>query len=164
MIVISDTTPIITLLKIDRLDLLQKLFGKIIIPEAVYRELTSNSQFPDEVERITGAAYIKVVDVHDTKSVELLRRATGLDLGESEAIIYTDDSKADLLLMDEAKGRKIAQQMGLAVMGTIGILMSAYEDKIISKDEIRSYIGIMKESGRHIGENLYGKLLEMIEE
>lgn len=101
-----------------------------------------------------------MVDVHDTKSVELLRRATGLDLGESEAIIYTDDSKADLLLMDEAKGRKIAQQVGLAVMGTIGILMSAYEEKIISKDEIRSYIGIMKESGRHIGENLYGKSLD----
>lgn len=45
MIVISDTTPIITLLKIDRLDLLRKLFEKTIIPEAVYRELTSNSQF-----------------------------------------------------------------------------------------------------------------------
>ena len=163
MVVISDTTPLITLIKIGRLDLLQKLFESIIIPEAVYHELTSNTQFQDEAVEITKAKYIKVVDVHDTKSVELLRRATGLDLGESEAIIYSDGSKADLLLMDEVKGRKVAQQMGLSVMGTIGILMSAYKEKMISKDEIRHYINIMKEAGRHIGENLYAKLLELIE-
>lgn len=163
MVVISDTTPLITLIKIGRLDLLEKLFENIIIPEAVYHELTSNTQFLDEAAEITNAKYIKVVDVQDTKSVELLRRATGLDLGESEAIIYTDDSKADLLLMDEVKGRKVAQQMGLSVMGTIGILMSAYKEKMITKDEIRHYINIMKKSGRHIGENLYAKLLELIE-
>lgn len=65
--------------------------------------------------------------------------------------------------MDEVKGRKVAQQMGLSVMGTIGILMSAYKEKMITKDEIRHYINIMKKSGRHIGENLYAKLLELIE-
>lgn len=86
MIVISDTTPIITLSKIKRLDLLQRLFGNIMIPKAVYNELTSNIQFRDEADVIVNAKYIKVVDVHDEKSVELLRRATGLDLGESEAI------------------------------------------------------------------------------
>ena len=50
------------------------------------------------------------------------------------------------------KGRKVAQQMGLSVMGTIGILMSAYKEKMITKDEIRHYINIMKKSGRHIGD------------
>lgn len=152
MIVISDTTPIITLSKIKRLDLLQMLFGNIMIPKAVYNELTSNIQFRDEADAIVNAKYIKVVDVHDVKSVELLRRATGLDLGESEAIIYTDDYKAELLLIDEVKGRKVAKQMGLSVMGTVGILMSAYEEKLISADEIRQYIIVMKEAGRHISD------------
>lgn len=164
MIVISDTTPIITLSKIKRLDLLQKLFENIMIPKAVYNELTSNIQFQNEAEAIMNAKYIKVVDVHDEKSVELLRRATGLDLGESEAIIYTDDCKAELLLIDEVKGRKVAKQMGLSVMGTVGILMSAYEEKLISADEIREYIITMKEAGRHISDKLYAQLLELIGE
>lgn len=164
MIVISDTTPIITLSKIKRLDLLQKLFCNILIPKAVYHELVSNTEFQDEANAINNAQYIKVVDVRDEKSVQLLRRATGLDLGESEAIIYTDDYKAELLLIDEVKGRKVAKQMGLSVMGTIGILMSAYKDNLISADEIREYINVMKEAGRHISDKLYAQLLEMIAE
>lgn len=79
-------------------------------------------------------------------------------------LIYTDDCKAELLLIDEVKGRKVAKQMGLSVMGTVGILMSAYEEKLISADEIREYIIVMKEAGRHISDKLYVQLLEMIKE
>ena len=63
MIVISDTTPIITLSKIKRLDVLQKLFGKIMIPQAVYNGLTSSTQFRDEADAVNKAEYIeKVLD------------------------------------------------------------------------------------------------------
>ncbi len=144
MIIVSDTTPIITLSKIKRLDLLEKLFKNIIIPRAVYDELTSNAQFQEEAQMINDAEYIKVVEVEDSKAVELLQRVTGLDLGESEAIIYTDNYKAELLLIDEAKGRKVAKQMGLSIMGTVGILMAAYDEKFISSNEIKEYIEIMK--------------------
>ncbi len=144
MIIVSDTTPIITLSKIKRLDLLEKLFKNIIIPRAVYDELTSNAQFQEEAQMINDAEYIKVVEVEDSKAVELLQRVTGLDLGESEAIIYTDNYKAGLLLIDEAKGRKVAKQMGLSIMGTVGILMAAYDEKFISSNEIKEYIEIMK--------------------
>lgn len=163
MIIVSDTTPIITLSKIKRLDLLQKLFENIMIPRAVYDELTSNSQFQEEAKVIVDAEYIKVVEVKDSKAVELLQRATGLDLGESEAIIYTDNYKAGLLLIDEIKGRKVAKQMGISVMGTIGILMAAYDEKFISSYEIKEYIEIMKNVGRHISDKLYAQLLDLIE-
>lgn len=163
MIVISDTTPIITLSKIKRLDLLQKLFKNILIPQAVYSELTSNVQFQNEADAINDAKYIQVVDVYDVKAVELLRRATGLDLGESEAIIFTDNCKAELLLIDEVKGRKVAKQMGLSVMGTLGILMAAYNEKFISSDEIKEYIIVMKKVGRHISDKLYAQLIDLIE-
>ena len=50
MIVVSDTTPIISLIKINRLDLLEKLFQEVLIPDAVYRELTTNQSFSAEAE------------------------------------------------------------------------------------------------------------------
>ena len=105
MIVISDTTPLISLMKIGHLDLLKSYFGEIKIPEAVYKELTSNSKFADKANQIKSCPFVHIVKIHDHYSVNLLRRATGLDLGESEAIILSDIMQADLLLMDEAKGR-----------------------------------------------------------
>lgn len=57
MIVISDTTPIISLLKVNRLDLLEKLFGEVLIPNAVYEELTSDSRFIAEATIVKEASY-----------------------------------------------------------------------------------------------------------
>lgn len=164
MIVVSDTTPIITLLKINKLGLLKELFESIAVPSAVYNELTSNRQFLEEGKIIKNTEYIKVVDVVDIKAVELLRRATGLDLGESEAIIFSDHSKAGLLLIDEANGRKVAKQMGIPIMGTVGVLMAAYKEEFISSCEIKECIDIMKNSGRHMSEKLYSQLLDLIRE
>lgn len=162
MIVISDTTPIISLLKTGQLELLKKLFCEILIPEAVYRELVTNPRFQNEAEQIKASSYIRKVSISNERSVEILRRATGLDLGESEAIVYTDESKAELLLMDEAKGRKVAKQMGLKVMGTIGILIAAYDAGLLKKEEIVSCLDILKNSGRFISEALYEQVLQKI--
>ena len=136
MIVISDTTPIISLLKIGRLDLLERLFGEVLIPDAVYAELTADKRFAEEAREVSDAPYIRTVPVSNPGAVRILKMATGLDQGESEAIVLTDELKADLLLMDEAKGRTISGQMGIAIMGTIGLLISAYEDRLLTSDEV----------------------------
>lgn len=162
MIVISDTTPIISLLKINQLELLNHLFGEVQIPDAVYEELISNAKFQKEAEKILGAEYIKKVVVEDKKSVTLLRRATGLDAGESEAIILSDLIRADLLLMDELKGRQVAKQMGLNIMGTVGILMTAFSEKFLSTEEIEQCIDVLRSNGRHISDKLYEQLMEKI--
>jgi hypothetical protein len=124
MIVVSDTTPLITLMKIDHLDLLEKAFGEIQIPEAVYTELTSNPRFQTEISQIQNCPFIHIQKISDERSVNLFRRATGLDIGESEAIILSDDIHADLLLIDEVKGRQVAEQMGIKIIGTIGFLLT----------------------------------------
>lgn len=162
MIVVSDTTPLITLLKVQHLDLLQVYFGEVQIPKAVYDELTCDERFAAEAELIRNCSFIHVVELTDDKSVSLLRRATGLDLGESEAIVLTDEINADLLLMDEARGRDVAKQMGLKIMGTIGLLMASYQSGIISADEIRKCIEIIRSSGRHIGETYLKMLMDKI--
>lgn len=162
MIIISDTTPIISLLKINRLNLLEKLFGEVLIPNAVYNELTTDKRFSDEAELVIHASYIKTVSVSNPEAVRILRMATGLDQGESEAVVLTDELKADILLMDEAKGRTISTQMGITVMGTIGLLISAYEDNLITSEEARICIDGLQRSGRHIGKKYYQILMNKL--
>ena len=159
MIVVADTTPLISLMKIDKLALLQSLFGKVYIPEAVYQELVRNPLFEREALIVKNCEYICVIKISDERAVRILRRATGLDLGESEAIVLTDEQQADLLLMDEAKGRAVARQMGIKIMGTIGILMIALEKHKITYAEIVPSIEILRNSGRHIKNELYEELL-----
>lgn len=160
MIVIADTTPLISLMKIDQLILLEKLFGNVWIPEAVFHELTANALFEKEIQQIKDCKYIHEMHIGDKNAVGILQRATGLDMGESEAILLVKEQRGELLLMDEMKGRSVAQQMGIRIMGTIGILMVALEKGKISYEEIIQAIEILRDTGRHIKEDLYLELLK----
>lgn len=162
MIVVSDTTPLISLLKIGRLDLLEKLFGEVLIPRAVFSELTIDGRFQMEAEQIKREQFILVKDVSHAESVSILKRATGLDQGESEAIVLTDELEADFLLMDEAKGRKVSNQMGLRIMGTIGILIAAYEEGKVTAEEVKDCVDGLQRAGRHIGKRHYQMLLDKL--
>lgn len=104
MIVISDTTPITSLLKAGRLELLQQLFDVIYIPMAVYRELTENETYLKETKIVQECDFLLVEKVENEKSVAVLQNVSGLDAGESEAIILADEKQSDVLLMDENKG------------------------------------------------------------
>ena len=154
MIVVSDTTPLISLMKASRLELLATLFHEVLIPEAVFSELTANPRFQAEADQIRKAPYIKVVSVSEQKAVDVLRRSSGLDLGESEAIVFADDQKADVLLMDEAKGRKVAKAMGLYIMGTVGVLLFAFEKNVLTDSEVKKALEQLQQADRRIGDEL----------
>ena len=146
MIVVSDTTPLISLLKIVHLDLLEKLFGQVLIPKAVFDELTVDERYKLEANQIRRKEFIIVKSVQNSESASLLKRATGLDKGESEAIVLT----------------AISFQMGFKVMGTIGVLMAAYEEKELTADEIRECVEGLQNAGRHISQKHYQMLLDRI--
>ena len=154
MIVVSDTTPLISLMKVSLLNVLYDLFGEIFIPAAVYTELTSNENFSSEAAEIESNSFIRVVTIDNPKIVEVLQKASGVDLGESEAIAYADDIKADFLLMDEIRGRRVARSMGLQIMGTIGVLLAAYNDGILSKTEVEDALDNLKKANRRIGDDI----------
>ena len=139
MIVVSDTTPIISLMKAGQLELLQKLFGVVYIPDAVYRELTENEAFSEEVRMVQEC-----------------------EAGESEAIILADEKHSDVLLMDEHKGRQVAKKMGITITGTIGILTQAFDEGMLTREDVEGCVERLKESGIRISEKLYQRLREHI--
>ena len=162
MRIISDTTPIISLIKINRLDLLEKLFEEVLIPEAVYRELTTNALFENEAKIVKTSSFLKTSSVQNRKSLQLLQAVSGLDDGESEAIILADELKSDVLIMDERKGRKVAEKLGIKITGTVGVLLQSYSENMISSDEIKTYLDQLKNSNIRLSESLIQKALEML--
>lgn len=163
MIIISDTTPIISLIKINRLDLLEELFGEVLIPDAVFRELITNVTFKEEADIVKSSEFIKVSSIQNRKSLEILQAASGLDAGESEAIILADELKSDVLIIDERRGRKVAQNLGIAITGTIGILIQAYHEKILSEEEVKSCFEYLKNSSIRLSDTLIQEALSIMQ-
>src|SRR4051794_28367876 len=115
MIVVSDTSAISSLMVIGRLDLLSAVFGEVIIPVVVHSELLSF--FPDLPK------WIRVERVTDLVAVNHFR--TELDPGESEAIQLARELRADRLLIDDRKGRLVAERLGVNIVGLLGVILLA---------------------------------------
>lgn len=162
MIVVSDTTPIISFLKVHRLELLKTLYGKIIVPGAVYQELTSNSAYEMEREEVIHCDFISIGEIQNEESVKILRNVTGLDAGESEALVLYDEWNADLLLMDERKGRQIANKMSIQYIGTMGILMLSFDEGLLVAEEVKAIIDEMLENNIRLSHNLCVKVLQYV--
>ncbi len=153
---VSNSTPLIHLAKIGRLELLREFFGEVLIPKAVYRECVLEGKGSRDAELIENTYWIKVVGIND----ETLKRSLMLELdeGESEAIVLAIESKAGLILMDDYDGREVAKALGLKVTGTIGVLLRAkFQGRIQSiKEELEK----LKETGFWLSEGLYKRILE----
>lgn len=125
-LVIADSGPIISLVLIEKLDILDLLFDDIKIPLAVWNELTADdskpfhnkikSYFKDKVLEITGFNELTFV----------------MDYGESESVILYKELKADFLLIDDKKARNIAENLNIECIGTLGILSIAKDKGLIS--------------------------------
>lgn len=121
MIVVSDTSPLTALLTVGEVNILQKLFHEVVIPEAVQRELKrGHQQLPH---------WIRVQSVSDHAKV--IRFAQSVDLGEAEAITLATELHADHLLIDERKGRRLALQERLPIVGLLGVVLMAKNCSLI---------------------------------
>jgi predicted nucleic acid-binding protein len=146
MIVASNTTPLIGLASIERISLLQNLFAEVHISRAVYNEVLAAGKDKKKrkgVNEITTADWIKAVPVNDNLAVEVL--LDELDLGESETIILARELGAEWVIMDEKKGRRKLDQLGLNKIGTVGVLLKAKELKLIP--QIRPELERLQQSG-----------------
>ncbi len=159
MIVISDTTPILSLLKAGQLGLLEKMYQTIVIPEAVYNELTGNNSYETEWKAIESCPFLSVEKVDNVESVQILRNVTGLDAGESESLVLYGEKNADLLVIDEHKGRSVAKKMSVEHIGTVGILMLAYDKGMLAAEEVREILEILLACDIRLSRKLCNKVL-----
>lgn len=115
MIVVADTTPLVHLSRIGRLDLIALLFREVLIPRAVWSEVGGSEAGAQWVVELAGAAWLRVVD--DPQLEDL-----GLDPGETAAILLAEAMHADLLLIDERRGRAVATERHIPIIGTVGVV------------------------------------------
>jgi predicted nucleic acid-binding protein len=126
MIVVSDTSPINYLLVIEKIEILPELFGRVIIPEAVFAEL--KNPLAPELVRQWIAETPSWVEIHAVPNLEPI---SSLGAGEQEAIILAQRLGADVLLVDERKARREAVARGLTVSGTLNVLETAAQRGLI---------------------------------
>lgn len=129
MLVVSNSSPLIALARLSYLDLLQALYREIQIPQAVYQEVVQAGNGREGAAAVDSAPWISVQTVQDAIAVDLL--LDQLDRGESEAIVLALETQAQLLLIDEARGRRIAQSRGFTHIGTVGIIVLSKRQNLI---------------------------------
>lgn len=129
MIVVADTSPILYLVLIEHVELLEVLYGDVLIPESVATELRATKS-PSEVRAWISSppSWAKVTSVPQDR---LTTVTADLDPGERAAIALAEMVAADLLLIDDARGRAEALRRRLGVTGTLGVLRAAAEQRRI---------------------------------
>lgn len=152
--VVSNTTPIISLLKLNQLDLLKQLYKQIYIPTAVFNEIEAgkDKEFYKDLSTIN---WINIIEIKDKISVKYF---LDLDSGEAEAIVLATELKADLIIIDEKLGRFHAKHANLKVTGTIGILLKSKAVGLI--ENLKPLLIELTEKNVWINEKLKREILE----
>lgn len=163
MIVVSDTSAITTLAAINHLTLLSLLYGQVIIPEAVYRELVDIAPpVPGTIE-VQTVSWLEVQPVVNREVVERLQGDVRLDPGESEAIALALELEADLLLIDERRGRAEADRLGIKITGLLGILVEAKQKNLIVA--VKPLMDALIATAEfRVSSTLYSLILDMVDE
>jgi predicted nucleic acid-binding protein len=160
MIVVADSSPLNYLVLIDTIDALPQLFARVLIPEAVARELQSPRTPPKVASWLTAQPAWLVIQAptQPTSDQELER----LGAGEREAIMLVSEQRPNvLLLIDEGKGRRVANRRNFRIIGTLGILELAAESALL---DLPSVVERLRRTTFYVAPSLLRTLLERDDE
>lgn len=158
MIIISDTSVISYLIQLGEVELLARIFGKVVIPEKVFGELT---RVESHIEVVNGLNWLDVRSISDVNLFQGF--LDNLDPGEAEAITLAIELHADFLLIDERKGRSIARSQGLLITGLLGVLVEAKSLGYISS--VKGLVDrLVNEMGFRLHHKLYDEILKSVGE
>jgi predicted nucleic acid-binding protein len=154
--IVSNTSPITNLAAVGQLDLLQQLYGNIIIPQAVYDEMASLGYTVPGTIEIQTLSWIQTQQVINRTLVTQLE--TEIDPGESEAIALAIELSANRLLIDDRQGRIAASRFGINTVGVLGILLVAKRRRLISS--VKPVMDdLIAQAGFRVSNQLYADVL-----
>ncbi|KKC28489.1 DUF3368 domain-containing protein [Caldanaerobacter subterraneus] len=148
--VVANSTPLIILSNIDKIEILKKLYGTIYIPSGVFEEVNFTGNFK-------SYDFIKVANIKNKEAKQF--SPVSLHKGEIEVMILAKEINADLCIIDDYLARKHAKNLGLTVTGTLGVLIKAKEKKILK--EVKPLLDKMLEKNFYIDRKLYSEVLEI---
>jgi predicted nucleic acid-binding protein len=152
---VVNTSPLVFLGHLGRLELLWREGREVFIPRAVAEEVAEK---PDAAQamRAACAAWMQVRDVTDRAMVNLVQAS--LHKGEAEAIVLATELRAEWLVMDDQDARRFANRCGLKTVGTLGILLAAKQDgKVLS---LQSEIERLLTLGFYVNSRLAAAVLQ----
>ncbi len=158
MVIVSDTSIITNLIQLDHLSLLEKLYGEIVIPKRVFDEL---AKIPGQAVIVQNIPWLSIKSTSEQVTYDQLKEQ--LDAGESEAIALALELNADLLLIDERRGRSIARQHGILVSGLLGVMIEAKSKGYISRAK-PLLDKLILDIGFWISPKLYQDVLKIVDE
>ena len=152
--IIGDSSALVALATMDRLDLLEKIFGKIYVPKAVYDEVTISDK-PQSVK-------LKEFLADKVVSVELDISKMGLGQGELEAIALYKNMNSDFLLIDDRRAKKFARLNDVNVIGSLGVMILAKDSGLV--ESIRKDLVKLVSSSLFISQSLIDRVLMSVGE
>lgn len=161
MIVVADTTPLLYLSRIDRLDIVRAVHREILVPETVWEELVVARPAEPGVEAVRSSPWIRVNDDVERAGIDPALAAL-LDAGEAAAITLAEVLRADTLLIDERKGRAVARARGLRIQGTLGLLVEARRAGVIGS--LRAALDDLASAGFRVNARLVVEALRQVGE
>lgn len=161
MIVVSDAGPIIHLSLVRLLGLIPALYGQILVPDLVYSEVVTDGDVLPGSAELREAKWIEVVSHEPGAPLFQLLRAQ-LDPGEAAAIWLAVARKPALVLSDDRPARLMAEQLGLSVRGTLGILVEAKRRGEIA--EVAPIVTELRSKGVWLSDELVQRILGEVEE
>ena len=154
---ISNSSPLIFLAKINRLYIIKKLFNSVIIPVEVKGEILTEEKADSKIiSKAIEGGWIKVDSLKNTLDLKLGK-------GESAAINLAKEKK-DILIIDDASGAKAANSLGIKTIRTTTIILRALKNRIISKRDAIDLINKIIDFGYYISPKYYSQLITKLME
>ena len=166
---VSESTPLIYLAKIGRLDIIRDVFQKIYVPEAVIDEAVTqgkalNMSDASIIEKAVGTWIIKErVEPEVDAEYSFLDTNTRLGNGEKEALKLCKQLDADYFIADDREARRVSSILNIKPIGTCGTVVQAFRQGSITKKEALRVIDDLVKVGFRISSTLYRKILDELE-
>jgi uncharacterized protein len=153
--VIANNTPLVALWVLGRLDLLRDLYGEVWIPRAVYEEFVA-TEHAQRRSALQEASWIVTVPVSNPQHVKVY---VGLDQGEGEVLALAEEYTARLVIVDERRGRRYVQRLGIPLTGTLGVLLLAKERSLV--DLLSPLLAKLQDAGLYLDAALVNRVLAL---